>query len=75
LRLKTYCFCIHHRGAESAKDLFFSFAAERAANENPQPLRGGIYISLSLFLVSLNLPKITLPEGRLFFTFWPLTKK
>jgi hypothetical protein len=31
---------IHRKVAENAEELFFSFAAERAANENPQPLRG-----------------------------------
>jgi len=31
---------IHRRVAEGAEELSFSFAAERAANENPQPLRG-----------------------------------
>ena len=28
--------CIHRRGAENAEKLFFSFAAERPANEKPQ---------------------------------------
>jgi hypothetical protein len=40
--------CIHRKNAESAEEFFFSFAAERAANENPQPLRGVIYIPLVL---------------------------
>jgi hypothetical protein len=36
---------IHRKDAEIAEELFFSFAAERAANENPQSRFGVIGIT------------------------------
>jgi hypothetical protein len=33
------------RGVRREKDVFFSFAGERPANENPQPLHGRISLN------------------------------
>jgi hypothetical protein len=38
--------CNHRRVAGISEGLFSSFAAERAPNENPQPIRGGFCIPL-----------------------------
>jgi hypothetical protein len=56
----------------SQRYLFFSFAVERTANENHQPLRG------QHSLMSKNVHPFYIfkaPEGLLFFPFWPLSRK
>jgi hypothetical protein len=49
--------------------------SERPANENPQPLRAVIYIKLAIRGASKDAMNAILPEGLLFFTFWPLSRK
>jgi len=60
---------IHRRVAECAEELVFSFAAERAANEKPQPLRGKLALQALLFNIRRFI-QYYLAEGLLFFTFW-----
>jgi hypothetical protein len=61
----------HRRGAGAAKGNISAFVGERPTNANTQAL----YAIFRYKLVFAKTTIKTLPEGLLFFTFWPLTKK
>jgi hypothetical protein len=59
-------------GRGARRELDFSFAVERTANEITQPLRGMVIFTFEQ-LITQN--TVNIPEGLQFFAFWPLSRK